>query len=383
MDKTFIETHRLLGKRTLSRPCSEKASVPVIEKPSQITVDWLMLALRQYDPRLPNINTISTTSLLITEFEVVVSVVIQYIGGAAVPRNLLCKISTPSLSAYWDHFISDVCVRETSAHSELAFHNACRVPRMYFSASDGRTINLLIEDNGSKPGFFPTQSSTVVAHVDAAIRELALLHGCFARQSPVSAPNWLIRPRQAATTIAQWYQAGLKRLLCSVGDRFPEKHKNIMQTFERYIVVWHEYEKHLLTVTHGDTRSENIWLAQVGGRYRITLLGWKLAGIRNPMFDIACLIVNTLTEQDRLTTENELLERYRRVFEQSGVAYSMSDANNDYEFNLFAPLIFNICSIAFLRKITEEHSALIRKIRRNCHAIEHREAASVLKQRLR
>lgn len=357
----------------------------LLESPQQLTAQWLTAALQLQFPDSAVVRDFTIEPFSSTDFDITVRLHLTFSDaspGCDVPAKLLLKMSKPLPSPQWSGFIGDVSCREAAAYRELSYHNVCRVPSLYFSAIDHERFNFLIEDNGSQPAVVAERKTIARQKIDAVLSQLALLHGCFARYSPVSAADWLIRPRDNADWIAQCYRSGMEWLSNLGATKMPTESLLVIQQFSNHVAQWHRYDRHILTMTHGDVRHENMLFEPHASGYRATLLGWKLAGLRCPMFDVASLLSNGLTPTDRRAHERQFIERYRKQFEQSGTHYSAETAQADYAFNLFAPLIFNVCAAGFLARDALANDALLERIERNCRALIFWRSEDILAQKL-
>jgi thiamine kinase-like enzyme len=356
-------------------------SIPSLSSSQEITAEWLNKVLQGGDRTISEVASFTMSPFMETDYDCTVRLDLSYARASADarpgPASLLCKISRAVPTPKWSESIADFCHRETAAYVELKYHDVCRMPALLFSAVDSRGYTFLLqEDSGALPISQNTPDTST--QMDAVLRELASLHGSFARHSPVSAPRWLLKPRDSAELIAEHYREGVGRLLAKDGNsQLSADHWQLIEEFSDRIVAWHRFDRHILTITHGDVRSENMLYQGQGAACRATLVGWKLAGLRNPMFDVASLLSNSLTIEERRDSEMIWLERYRRQFEQSGTSYAGIDAHADYRFHLFAPLIFNVCAAAFAGESAARSIALKDNIARNCQAILDWNALSV------
>jgi thiamine kinase-like enzyme len=93
------------------------------------------------------------------------------------------------------------------------------------------------------------------------------------------------------------------------------------------------------TLTHGDLRSDNIIEPSAeGGRFAV--IDWQLAGVGDPVNDIARWLVQSISVEDRRETEQELLKLYHdRLVEYGVKRYSYKKFINDYKTNLIVVLL--------------------------------------------
>jgi thiamine kinase-like enzyme len=112
------------------------------------------------------------------------------------------------------------------------------------------------------------------------------------------------------------------------------------------------------TLTHGDLRSDNIMKpSEQGGRFAI--LDWQLAGVGDPVQDIARWMTQSISIEDRRETEQELLKLYHTRLVEYGVkGYSYNKFINAYKTNLIVVLLMFSMSMESVDKSSERAQAL-------------------------
>lgn len=368
-----------------ANPADAQNTLKALASPQALTESWLTAALRLSHPSAPEVKQFTCEPVSTTDFDVLVRLHLGYeisqepLNGA--PTTILAKFSRPLPTPQWEVFVRQSFSREASAYRELSHHYACRTPGLLLAAAGSEYFNLLLEDCGGEPLALDKSPDHHLPEHEAVLQELAQLHGCFVRTSPASAPEWQLRQRDNARFIAHRYRRGVEALQEIREGGLTPAQFSLIEAFSDYVADWHRYERHSLTLTHGDARFENVLFRRDGGACRGSLVSWKLTGLRNPMYDVACLLSNDLSYVARNNSESALLQRYCRVFEQSGAHYPLREAREDYRFNLFGPLIFNVCASGFLRESLTENACLIKRIRRNCMAIADWDAMALMKKR--
>ncbi|WP_250463165.1 phosphotransferase [Microbulbifer litoralis] len=367
-------------------PSAETAAfagdVTALASPRAISLSWLNRVLQRASPGVSALADFSQRPVSTSDFEITVRLQLEYRGRRHGPASVLAKFSRPLPAPKWREFVRQSFRREAAAYCELNRHYACRVPDLLFAVASGGSFNMLLADTGAAP---VEPAASVDVHRpehEAFLQELAQLHGCFVRTSPASAPGWQLRQRDSARFVAHRYAQGVETLRGVFAGRLSRGHFRLLERFSARVATWHRFERHLLTLTHGDARLENgLFLRRENAGCNASLVGWKLAGLRNPMYDVASLLANDLSYTARNNSESALIQRYCRIFEQSGIQYPLREAFRDYQFNLFGPLIFNVCAAAFLGYRLTGNGELIKRIRRNCLALVDWESEKLLGER--
>ncbi|WP_317932255.1 oxidoreductase family protein [Halioxenophilus sp. WMMB6] len=349
---------------------------------SDINIDWLTRTLCYHDTCLPPIAAVACEAVAENHFDFTTRIHLHFQEAKLLPKHLLVKISRPNLRRNLGHMTSALFNREAAAYAELHYHHTCRVPKIYFSANDGDQFNLLMADDGDAFDRNQVLDQHYLPQVRAVLAELAVLHGCFMGTSPASAPRWLVRLRTGAEQIANHFRHGLAQLhspnLAGVSAELLE----LLQQLQPLVAPWHRFERQGITITHGDARISNaLFSAATANHWRASLINWQFCGLRNPMFDITCLLAKSLTVATRRQYENILLDEYRRQFEQGGRQYSAAEMVSDYRYNLCGPLIASVCAYGLLPE--EQKPMTAQLIDRCAQAVLDWQSLELLSQRLK
>ncbi len=88
------------------------------------------------------------------------------------------------------------------------------------------------------------------------------------------------------------------------------------------------------TLNHGDLRSDNVFLpGPEGGEF--AMIDWQLAGMAQPMMDIARWLTQSITVEQRRATEQDLLKLYHdKLLEYGVTGYSYKQMLKEYQLNL-------------------------------------------------
>jgi Phosphotransferase enzyme family len=345
----------------------------------EITAPWLAQALRSAGHEIPDIADVHIRPLGRGTHGTVARVSLSYVGDSTgLPRRLLCKFPSTSTEMHRAAVAKALYRREVAAYDEIHRHRACRLPRLYFAAADEARLNLFLEDLQSVGVAGDPLLGGTPEQVAAVLGELASLHGCFARLSPVAAPEWL---RNGSDTSSEYYRAGLQRVRRRFAQWLVPAHLALIEAFATELPGWQGYVRHSITLTHGDPRVHNVLFPRDGSGSLATLINWQLAGLRNPMYDVACLLVGSLPESVRREHERALIARYCRLFERNGPRYSLHEALEDYRYHLFSPLLFAVCAAA-VSAGTRSERLLTSLLQRSCHALIEWDSLGLLRQRL-
>jgi aminoglycoside/choline kinase family phosphotransferase len=96
-----------------------------------------------------------------------------------------------------------------------------------------------------------------------------------------------------------------------------------------------------ITLAHGDLRADNLFFT---GDREVAVIDWQLACRARGVLDVAYLLSQSMTVQDRRDHEHDLLQSWHRALVGAGVTgYELADATTDYRQAL---LISLVCAVA-------------------------------------
>jgi thiamine kinase-like enzyme len=112
------------------------------------------------------------------------------------------------------------------------------------------------------------------------------------------------------------------------------------------------------TLTHGDLRSDNVFCpSDAGGNY--ALIDWQLCGMGQPAGDLARWFTQSITIEQRRSTEKDLLKYYHECLVSHGVKdYSYKKLIQDYQLNLVIILLMFSMSTDDIDQSPERAQAL-------------------------
>ena len=112
------------------------------------------------------------------------------------------------------------------------------------------------------------------------------------------------------------------------------------------------------TLSHGDCRSDNIFCpSEEGGEFAV--IDWQLAGMGQPMTDIARWLTQSISIEQRRETEKDLLKLYHQRLVEYGVKdYSYRQMMQDYKLNLVIILLMFSMSMDGIDQTPERAKAL-------------------------
>ncbi|HAL48026.1 MAG: DUF1679 domain-containing protein [SAR202 cluster bacterium] len=258
------------------------------------------------------------------------------------PSTLIAKL--PDADPVQRSAQSSAFTTEAGYYSTFPGDDSTVHPRCYFVGSDpnGDDYAFLIEDlsNG--------RSASMIRHMplnDAAtvFRTLAGLHAKRWNASQLDRLSWAVdgRTREAWAPAQELYEATWDEFSDKWGGYFSTEIFEIAERLKTSIVdVLTVPAGSPVTLTHGDTRPENMFFSDENPNRDLALIDWQRATIQPGAWDLAYFVEFSLDPDDRRSAERELLRSYMDRLKTDGVVdFTTEELHTDYRRDLLTPLI--------------------------------------------
>lgn len=238
---------------------------------------------------------------------------LRYEGNAAgAPGTVILKIPSqfPENRAVGDHY--DFYQREGRFYQQLSDKVPMRIARCYWNHidPDANTFGMLLEDLGDR-----TMISQVAGipgvRAAAALRSLGRLHGAWWGASALDSLTWMPRLVDPVNLAAgQGYRDAWPLFVERIEDGIPAESIHIGErTKEQLEALMHKgMAEAATTVCHGDFRGDNLMFddrAPVDDE--VAVLDWQIAHRGPAVNDVAYLLCQSLTVDERRTHERDLV----------------------------------------------------------------------------
>jgi hypothetical protein len=273
-----------------------------------------------------------------------------YAGGDG-PASLVVKL--PSLHEQTRQVVRGYRFyeREVAIYKELAADIGLGMPGCHFAAYDRASDDfvLLMEDLGAYRscsqvvGCTPDDAATVLRALavhHAVWWESERLYGTTILESPADPPY----PQfHAESTKEAWILAA-----DTFGDVLPgELHGLAARWSEIGMAIMQDIPNHAQTFAHGDLRLDNIFFRPDGES--VSVVDWQLCFRASGPGDVAYLLGQSLSVQDRREHEEALLRTYHETLVDHGVGgYGWDELMEDYRRSVLFGLAYPLSAAASL-----------------------------------
>lgn len=217
--------------------------------------------------------------------------------------------------------------REVRFYLDVASTVDVRTPRCHHGEWDPASGDfvLILEDLApAEPG--DQVAGCDVAHAEAAVVELARLHGPRWDDPALHDVEWLGRrtgPDDSLQLKMIW-DLSLPGFLATYAESLDPESCELIQRFSDALVDWVEGRDGPLAVTHGDYRLDNLMFRGAGSGIEVAgievaAVDWQTPGHHPPVADLSYFCGAGLVPDDRRAHERHLLDRYAAELDRYGV----------------------------------------------------------------
>ena len=329
---------------------------------------WLASAFAHAGIDVPAISNFRVAPLGAGTTATTVKVSIEYESpDAAAPGSVVCKFHPDDQAKIEAIKSAGVFLTETNVQKLLAEHCEAAIPECYFVAAsdDGSQFNMVCEDLSEKCELGDQINGCSIDEANAAILELAKLHRQFWNEPRLNDLEW-IRPRMpfpenAFELLDDW----LRHLLTE------EQHAVVKQATPG-IRDWLALQPDHQTLIHVDCRVDNMLFYNSNlGSPQAYLIDFALVSLGDAVADVAYFLTSSLSPEDRLACEADLLEMHTREIARKDPAYTIEKAMASYSENIVSSLYLTMIAAMRLPEAPQVRLLLTRLFERNCAALQH------------
>jgi phosphotransferase family enzyme len=234
---------------------------------------------------------------------------------------------------------------EVRFYTDLAADLPVVVPHCLHGAvsDDSSVFTLVLED------LAPARQGDQIhgasdAQILLAVENLAGLHAPRWGDPTLSDIDWL---QSSGGEAVGYFEFVTPMFIERYDARLSDQAKMVFTEFGKRVGNWIEREPTPSTLVHGDYRLDNLMFASTSGGAPVSAVDWQTVGIGSGARDLAYLLGNSSTPEDRRRHEPEALERYRSSMADLGVELSAAEVMEQYRHGTFqGPFITMLGSIA-------------------------------------
>jgi len=290
--------------------------------PTQVTPEWLSLALGEHFPgvRVGSVEVLEIHHGTNSNARLGVS----YEGEHSLPETYFLKMLPLDPKRRETINKTGMGRRETLFYRNLADDVAMRVPRPYVAKldeSDGSFVLLLEDLESTNCKLADPVAGITVEQAANAMHDYAELHVRFEDEVVRKREAGWVEPMGLDSDMGVWMlQFGLDNHRDKLRDGFAEMAQLYIEHRRELDEIW---ARGPVTVLQGDSHIGNLFL-DAG---RVGFLDWGLIQLGTPMRDVGYFITMALSPENRRAHERELIQRYLDArIEVGGTAFDFEEA---------------------------------------------------------
>ena len=324
--------------------------MPVPMTAAELDETWLTEALR-HAGHLTEGSVESVTPTVIGEgvgmVGQLVRLEITYRDGATgLPPTMIAKLPSPYEANRAQMQMFRYYVREALFYREVAHRAGVRTPKCWWSAIDteNNLSALLLEDLGHLEVSDQIEGMSP-EHAERAIRAVARMHATWWESPDLDRLEWMDYGNGPVTmqAVPLFEFAWPLYLANGFGDLLTAEQitlgERVRDHFERLL---NDFGGTHRTICHTDFRSENMFFGAPGSDDDVVILDWQLTTRSGGLYDVAYLLAQSLTVDDRRVHEERLLRVYHECLRTAGLEISFDDIMEYYRVGLMVCLVIPV-----------------------------------------
>ena len=283
------------------------------------------------------------------------------------PESVICKFSLTDGKGAELVKKFGIYLCEAKTLNFLSKDSAARIPKCYLASgsSDTSNFNLVAEDLSvfCRPG--DQISGCSIADAKAVVTELSRFHRQFWNAPILDTVDWVIPTFDI-------YKYGLTVLRDRFIGQLSEEEFNIIERVIPEIDRWLKVIPTNRTLLHTDCRADNIMFDYRDASHPAAyLIDWAMVRIGDAMTDVAYFLTSSLSPQDRLACEMDMLALHTQEIAAQDPAYTLEMAEQSYRNNIVSSMYLTLLSATGIPQTPHSDLLLMALAQRNCAAIKH------------
>jgi hypothetical protein len=279
----------------------------VIERPSDLTAEWLAAAVGA------PVTEFTVDRIGTGQMSECYRIGLSYGDDAAGPGSVVLKVAATDPMSRQTGQALGLYEREVKFYSDVAPRLGGPIAECYHTAYDPETgiFALLLDDAAPAEVGDEIRGATTDDAV-LALTELGRLHAPVIGNESLANAEWLTRA-------APLNQALVGQLWAGFADRYGDAItadqrrvcERLVESFDAYLAT-ESVSDRIKGLVHGDYRLDNMLFGRPGSRRDLTVVDWQTVTWGPAMTDVAYFIGCAVTIEDRRTHYDELLRAYHQ-----------------------------------------------------------------------
>jgi hypothetical protein len=273
---------------------------------------------------------------------------LTYDRAGAGPATLIAKVPSGEEASRVSARMTRTYEIEASFYRDLAASLAVRSPRCHYADHDPETDAYVVLLEDVAPAEQGDQlAGCTMPEIEAAVDELALLHGSRWGDDALTAIGWLHRsqPENIANLLAL-LDGVIPLFLGHYGPRLHPETAGVLERLRPHLPGYLHERPRPWSVVHGDFRADNLLF----GLDRVVVVDWQTVGLGPPASDLAYLLGTSLEPSLRREHEAELVDRYVAGLQAQSVDADRDELWQGYRRSAYSGLLMAVIASALVHR---------------------------------
>lgn len=344
----------------------------VVERPADLTADWLTAALGS------PVAGLSYERIGTGQMSECYRISLIYSGENPGPASVVLKVAATDPVSRQTGLALGLYEREVRFYTDIAPRIGGPVAPCFSSAFDAGTgaFHLLLGDAG--PAVVGDEIHGATAEqATLALAELGRLHGPLLGDATMASADWLNRDAPVnQALITQLYAGFAERYSATIAPGHRVVCERLVGGFDAYLAAEGAADR-VMGLVHGDYRLDNMLFGQPGADRPLTVVDWQTVTWGPAMTDVAYFLGCALPVQVRRDHYDALLAAYHEALGPAA-PISLDDVRDGVRRQSFFGVMMAIISSMLVERTDRGDEMFMTMLQRHCEHVLDVDALSVL-----
>jgi hypothetical protein len=346
---------------------------PLIERPDDLTADWLTTAIGAGEVSDFAFDRIGTGQM-----SECYRVALTYADGQAGPVSVVLKVAAADPSSRQTGLAMGLYEREVRFYTDIAPALHGPVAPCHHAAYDPATgiFDLLLGD--AAPAVVGDEiAGATIEQATMALTQLGRVHGPLLGDAALSGAEWINRESPLNQgLLAALYAGFIDRYRDEIAPEHREVCDRLVSTFDAYLAA-EAASGRPQGLIHGDYRLDNLLFGEEGAARPLTVVDWQTVTWGPALTDVAYFLGCALPVQHRRDHADALLRAYHDAL-GADATLTMDDVREGVCRQSFFGVVMAIVSPMLVERTERGDRMFMTMIERHCTHVLDMDAMSVL-----
>jgi hypothetical protein len=345
----------------------------LIERPADLTADWLTAALG-----VGTVTAFTCERIGTGQMSECYRVALRYAAGGTGPASVVLKVAAADPSSRQTGLAMGLYEREVRFYTDLAPGLDGPIAPCHHAEFDPETgvFDLLLGD--AAPAMVGDEiRGATVEQATLALTQLAGVHGPFLGDESLAGAQWINRESPLNQGLMAALYAGFTD---RYSDRITPAHRDVCErlvaSFDAYLAQEGEPGRPQGLI-HGDYRLDNMLFGEEGADRSLTVVDWQTVTWGPAQTDVAYFLGCALPVQLRRDHYEDLLRAYHTAL-GSGSALSLDDVREGVRRGSFFGVVMAIVSPMLVERTERGDQMFMTMLERHCQHVIDTDAVAIL-----